>query len=296
MKNTSLPFTPVIIIGAGRSGTNALRDMLCRLPNFSTWPCDEINPIWRHGNPRWPNDALPPQRLIGRARNYIRSAFYNFWKNAGKPHFVVEKTCANTLRVPFVDAALPEARYINILRNGLDVAASAEKRWQGKLEVPSFSYFTSKLRYVPVRDLPVYAAQFFRNRISLLLSKQKALSVWGPRFEGLANLRNQLPLLDVCAQQWAACVAASDAAFAELPANKVITVRYEDLVSDPTKVLNEILNFLEASATADEIVNAASHINTVPTNRKVRSAKNLTSETQARMAPLMARHGYCAGD
>lgn len=40
-----LPFTPVVIIGAGRSGTNALRDALTALPEFETWPCDEINPI-----------------------------------------------------------------------------------------------------------------------------------------------------------------------------------------------------------------------------------------------------------
>ena len=43
---------PVIIIGAGRSGTNMLRDLLAQLPQFSTWPCDEINYIWRHSAKR----------------------------------------------------------------------------------------------------------------------------------------------------------------------------------------------------------------------------------------------------
>ena len=40
----------VVIIGAPRSGTNMLRDVLTSLPGFATWPCDEINLIWRHGN------------------------------------------------------------------------------------------------------------------------------------------------------------------------------------------------------------------------------------------------------
>ena len=41
---------PVVIIGAARSGTNMLRDVLVKLPGVGTWPCDEINYIWRHGN------------------------------------------------------------------------------------------------------------------------------------------------------------------------------------------------------------------------------------------------------
>ena len=43
-----------MIIGAARSGTNMLRDVLTSLDGVDTWPCDEINYIWRHGNIRWP--------------------------------------------------------------------------------------------------------------------------------------------------------------------------------------------------------------------------------------------------
>ena len=35
--------TKVIIVGAGRSGTNMLRDF-DQFPNWTTWNCDEINP------------------------------------------------------------------------------------------------------------------------------------------------------------------------------------------------------------------------------------------------------------
>jgi len=30
---------PIVIIGAGRSGTNLLRDLLCAHPDVVTWPC-----------------------------------------------------------------------------------------------------------------------------------------------------------------------------------------------------------------------------------------------------------------
>ena len=62
MSDQTLPFTPLIIIGAGRSGTNILRDTLTSLSGFETWPCDEINPIWRHGNLFWPDDEIPVER------------------------------------------------------------------------------------------------------------------------------------------------------------------------------------------------------------------------------------------
>ena len=40
----------VIILGAPRSGTNMLRDILCQHPFLNTWNCDEINPIWKYNN------------------------------------------------------------------------------------------------------------------------------------------------------------------------------------------------------------------------------------------------------
>ena len=49
---------PIIIIGAPRSGTNMLRDVLCNLDGVGSWPCDEINYIWRHGNVKNPSDEF----------------------------------------------------------------------------------------------------------------------------------------------------------------------------------------------------------------------------------------------
>ena len=49
----------IVLVGAPRSGTNMLRDVLTALDGIGTWPCDEINYIWRHGNVRYPSDELP---------------------------------------------------------------------------------------------------------------------------------------------------------------------------------------------------------------------------------------------
>src|SRR5699024_12209800 len=118
---------PVVIIGAPRSGTNMLRDVLCSLDHVATWPCDEINYIWRHGNLRYPSDELPPKRATVPVRRYIRRQFDWVMRRYGV-RYVVEKTCANSLRVPFVDAVVPEAKYVFIRRDGLDAVGSAMGR------------------------------------------------------------------------------------------------------------------------------------------------------------------------
>ena len=48
----------IIIVGAARSGTNMLRDILCFFNGVETWPCDEINYIWRYGNASFPTDGF----------------------------------------------------------------------------------------------------------------------------------------------------------------------------------------------------------------------------------------------
>ncbi len=68
-------FNPVIIIGAPRSGTNMLRDVLTSFEKIGTWPCDEINYIWRHGNVRYPSDEIPRERATEPVKNYIRQHF-----------------------------------------------------------------------------------------------------------------------------------------------------------------------------------------------------------------------------
>ena len=152
---------PVIIIGAPRSGTNMLRDILTSLPNVTTWPCDEINTIWRHGNVQHPSDEFTPAMARPEVSYYIQSQF-DWIARKNCAHWVVEKTCANSLRVGFVDRIIPEAKYIFIRRDGLDSVCSALKRWTATLDIP---YLARKARFVPFTDVPHYAFGYLCNRM-----------------------------------------------------------------------------------------------------------------------------------
>ena len=290
-----LPFTPLVIIGAGRSGTNALRDALTRLPGFATWPCDEINPIWRHGNLDWPNDEIPPERATPAVRKSIRAAFGRIWRQQQRPNFVVEKTCANSLRVPFVDAVLPEARYIHIVRNGFDIVASAQKRWRGELEVPGLPYYLAKARYAPLSDLPRYALSALRNRVAVKLGRQEHFDSWGPRFAGLDSLSGA-PLDEIVARQWAACVNSSNAAFAQIDPSRVFEIRYEDFTGDAAGALRAIADWLGAPYDEAGLVAAASTVRATSVGKGRAAAATMPPAVRAALEAPMRAYGYLEQD
>ena len=167
---------PIIIIGAGRSGTNMLRDILTKIQEFGTWPCDEINYIWRRGNVRYPSDEFDVEQATEPIKKFIRRAFNRIAQKRGLK-YVVEKTCANSLRVSFVERVFPEAKFIFIVRDGRDVVESALKRWVAPLDIP---YIIKKARYIPLTDIPYYSIRYLWHRIYRVFSKINRVSFWGP--------------------------------------------------------------------------------------------------------------------
>ena len=272
-------YQEVITIGAPRSGTNMLRDVICRLPGFATWPCDEINYLWRHGNARWPSDALPPELATRRVRGYINRQFRRQARARGAG-FLVEKTCANSLRVPFVDRVLPDARYIFIHRQPLDAVASAAKRWHAPFEL---GYTLRKARFVPPSDVPYYGWRLVRNRLHRLVSGERRLASWGPRLESMPALLEKHSLPELCALQWNACVESAATALAALGTARVHTLGYEEFVSEPLAGLAEICRFLAAPAAPSALATAAAAVS----DRSVgKGARELTTAVRQTLAPL----------
>ncbi len=233
-------YQSVVIIGAPRSGTNMLRDILTCLPGVGTWPCDEINYIWRHGNVRFPSDEFTSQQARPEVQRYIRSQFSRL-ASRYQLNTVLEKTCANSMRVGFVDAVLPDAKYIFMVRDGLDVIGSAILRWKAELDIP---YLMKKARYVPMTDLPYYASRYLRNRVHRFFSRDKQLAFWGPQMNHMQDLLQRYSLPQVCALQWQTCVRNSQQGFAAIDSSRVIRLRYEDFVCNPAHELQQIAEFM----------------------------------------------------
>jgi len=283
------PYRKIIILGAPRSGTNMLRDVLCSLNGVSTWPCDEINYIWRHGNVRYPSDEIPAFRAIEKVKLYIRNQF-DWVARHNKSHTVVEKTCANSLRVPFVDRVVPDAKYVFIYRDGVDVTGSARIRWTAGLNV---RYLLEKVRFVPAADIPYYGLRYFWSQTYRLFSRQGRVASWGPRFDGLEELLATHSLNEVCALQWQRCVDKAEEDLSHISADRVVRVRYESFVEHPEVELSRILSALGVRADSSEISAAVADVSSDSVG-KGRNALSLSemATLESLIGTTMERLGY----
>ena len=229
---------PVIIIGAPRSGTNILRDTLTVFSEVGTWDCDEIPYIWRYGNKQFPTDLLTPEMVTPKIKKYIRSQFDKISRKMNCNN-IIEKTCANSLRVGYVDKILPNAKYIFILRNGIDAVNSAMQRWGSKL---SLSYTLKKLKYVPLSNIPYYGFNYVGNRL-YKISNRNRLKLWGPVFIK-PNKLEKYSLEEISAMQWVECVTRANESFEKMNEEKVLRIRYEEFATHPNEITKEIANFI----------------------------------------------------
>ncbi len=230
---------PVLILGAARSGTKLLRRLLGTAPDAAVVPYG-VPAVWKRGCEEHPHDALPRSACTDASARRIREALQQLAQGPPDASFLIEKTSANTLRVPFVDAVYPNARFVHLVRDGVDVVESARRRWQAR---PGLAYLVRKALYLRGTGLR-QGLRFVWDRLRGLGTASPSL--WGPHYPGMASDAAARPLLDVCAKQWRACVESTLDALDALPDARVLSLRYESLVRDPHSV-DRLARFLGLS-------------------------------------------------
>lgn len=218
---------PIIILGAPRSGTNMLRDLICQYPKFTTWNCDEINPIWKYKNYN-KSDELKVDDLNKNIDSFIKNEFYKI-SNRNQLN-VVEKTCANTLRPSFINSIFPNAKFLFIYRNGYDCVVSAKKKKQKRFDL---KYQMKKIKYSPFLSYP------------FLLKEKLFTNVWGPKYDGIENDIVNKHELEVVSKQWMKCNIITDKFLSTISKSNYIKINYDAFVSNPKLGLTDLINFLE---------------------------------------------------
>jgi hypothetical protein len=155
LRSAAAPGPPApFIVGVGRSGTTLLRMMLdahremaippetyfvphliaaCARPRVS--PEDVVATATGDEHRRWPDLDIPEERYLERLRalprlngaDAVRAVFELYAANAGKPRWG-DKTPDYVKRMPQIKRALPEARFIHVIRDGRDVMLSTYRR------------------------------------------------------------------------------------------------------------------------------------------------------------------------
>lgn len=274
----SLDFTPIFVIGAARSGTKLLRDLIAHHPDIDLVPYD-VNYIWRLGNESLPHDELAVEHAGPEVVQQIRTLLGKYHRGAP---YLVEKTVSNTLRVDYLDRIYPNAYYVHLIRDGWDVVESVERQWRAR---PDPAYLLRKARDFPWRQAPGYAARYAAGLVLRLLGRaDRSTSTWGPRYAGIDADLGRLSLAEVCARQWARCVSLALAGLAEINSERVLTLRYEDLVQEPEGIL---LEFAHAVGIDDAPYRSPVLLRHVSTDNLGKGHRRLSSETVRMLAPII---------
>jgi hypothetical protein len=165
-------------------------------------------------------------------------------KEQGKDRLLV-CTQANTLASEFVNEVFPDGKIIHIIRDGREVAMSAEQiEWRRHLSPKGRSVILRRVPEVPKTDLPAYAWEFFANLCKRIVWAKYRYS-WGPKIKGWKKLDRSMGKLEFCALTWRECVSEARRVGLSMPKDRYYEIRFEDLIRKPEEVVPALLEFME---------------------------------------------------
>ena len=235
---------PIIIVGAPRSGTTLLAGLIAAHRQVAFF--EEPRLIWKYGHDR-KSDMLRPADATPRVVRHIRGAFAARVRAAGKMR-MAEKTPSNALRLGFIDRIFPDARFVHIIRHGLDSVLSIRSYWAGYasgMGGKSPVRLRQRLAELNLLRLAYYGPEVLRRLFPRLAGTVLGPNVWGPRIPGIRGLLKDLDLLDVAALQWRMCVEAACHEGRQLAAGRYMECRLEQMSAD---MLGSILEFCQLDA------------------------------------------------
>jgi Sulfotransferase family len=265
---------PVFIIGAPRSGTSLLYAILRKSGSLKHWP-GEAHEIWEadyHPALRnWESNRLTADDMDDAAAARIRRAFFLV---TGKKHRLLDKTPRNALRVSFVNALFPEARFIYLKRDGRENANSLINAWR----TPRYrTYELPEPHAIPGVDPRWWKFVLYPG--------------WRDDRTG--------PIERVTANQWIHSNELAMTDLHEVDPNRWVELRYEDLVEQPVLEVERIMAFLDLAfdPAVREMAAATSTtpINTVTPPEPGKWRKENPSEIEAivgLITPTMQKMGY----
>jgi hypothetical protein len=216
---------PIIIVGAPRSGTTLLGQVLKHHPALAY--AEEPRLVWRSGNDGG-SDRLTPNQARPEVITSIREHFQRVVTSAGRSR-LLEKTPSNALRLPFVDRVFPDALYVHIVRNGFDSVLSIERFWVEHAAGVKMHKVRERLSEIDWRRAPHYAREMLRRVAPKAIRGVVGRPVWGPRIPGIDSLLRDLDLIEVCALQWRMCVDLALDFGRRLPTTRYFECRLEEL-------------------------------------------------------------------
>ncbi len=247
---------PVFVIGCGRSGTTILGELLKAHPNVSYlfepyhfWTAVDSRTDMLHLYEQSAAAcALSADDATPRIAQRFNAAFGRV-AAATPSRVLVEKTPINSLRISYLDAIAPSCRFIHIVRDGVDVARSIERLAT-----------TNEYR---IAGKPKFNQWWGDDDVKWRLLARDGASLGHHPFEA-PHLTDH----DVRgAYEWLVSLHEVNR-FRNMLDDRLLEIRYTDLISSPRETLDTIASFMRIGALRDWL-NAS--VNRIDANRSMKS-------------------------
>ena len=206
------------------------------------WPLHEAPAIMLTTLPFLSDNPLPLFRALEesirpRARapvaEHMRVVFSTLARQTSRGLWI-ERTGDSLLLVGVLRRMFPGARFVHLYRDGRDVACSMRRKPDFRAKV---SYYRT-LRGIglnPYRSSWAYGVAPWHRWVEHL----------GSRILDVRFFTDAQVSLEQCGQHWAWMIEAGLAELDHVPPENLHSIRYEDLVTDPQRVLSDLGTFLE---------------------------------------------------
>jgi hypothetical protein len=219
---------PVFLVGCSRSGTTVSYETLAAAPQFIKFGY-ELPQFWDslYGplNNGWQSEAATADDAHP-AHRY--AALRHFYARLG-PGLVLDKTCINVMRVPYLLKLFPQARFVFIHRDGRDNISSLIDGWRFD------GHFRMDLYLGPPPE-PVAI-------------ESGAFTDWSFFYPPGWRDWNRATLAEVCAHQWLSANRLALQARRLVPACQWIQMRYEDIFERPLEMFRTAFDRLDVPFT-----------------------------------------------
>lgn len=227
---------PIIILGAPRSGTTLIANVLGGHPGVAL--ANEPRMVWRYGNDRR-SDELRREHATPAVVSHVHASFARLLREHGAAR-LVEKTPSNSVRPAFVHAVFPDARFVHITRDGWGAVPSMRDFWERRgrgFDTKQVRKLIRRVAEARPSQIPFYAREVVGRAVR---GPTGRVPLYGPRLAGLQDITAELGKLEAAALQWRACVDQSSTFGRTLGAGQYLELRLEQL--DP-EAIRELLGF-----------------------------------------------------
>ncbi|HHM06051.1 MAG TPA: sulfotransferase, partial [Gammaproteobacteria bacterium] len=262
---------PVFIIGCSRSGTTVTYETLAAAPGLlffgfeipSFW-----NGLWGPGHNHWQSEAAGAEHARAAHR---AAALRHFFQRLGAGR-VLDKTCINVMRVPYLHALFPKATFIYIHRDGRDNVSSMMDGWRH-----DGHFRLSQFLGPPPEPVAINNGEF------------KEWSFFLP--PGWRDY-NRASLEEVCAYQWLTANRMALEAKVAIPPQQWIQLRYEDIFEAPVEMFKPVFERLNINFDA-KLQARCANLNRRPTSivkgaPQKQKWKHHNPEAVVRILPMIA--------